>query len=327
MVFGKLAQTNVEVNVSVSLRSEKHDSAVLLVGGMGGALLSPEVLLSGNTNCQVPDLPKSVSDGSLLLTPGDNKILHCGGMGDMFVDAKCFELIKGQEWRKHSLLGWPRHGRMQVSMKNGNYVFSTFMLDRPPGEPRETTSDFLPKNSNTWQVGPKVPGEEMIAACVVRISDEEFVVLGGRDRYFRYYSNRIIKYNTRTQSWDKRWGNLRHGRSSHGCTYVDGNIIVAGGVVTRYNIPLRSTEIISVATGDSKLVGNMQEERSGLALVTVGEGLTQKVLAIGGRNGHNTALSSVEIFDGNFWSMAPFSLQHPREHMAYLPIADDLVCA
>jgi len=91
---------------------------------------------------------------------------------------------------------------------------------------------------------------------------------------------------------------------------------------------MSSTEIISVATGDSKLVGNMQEERSGLALVTVGEGLTQKVLAIGGWNGHNDALSSVEIFDGNFsWSLAPFSLQHPREDMAYLPIADDLVCA
>jgi len=206
---------------------------------------------------------------------------------------------------------------MQVSMEDGNYVF---------GEASgKTTSDYLPKNSNTWQVGPKLPGDYIWHGCVVRISNEEFVVLGGVDSY-RYTSNKMIKYNTRTKSWTKNWGNLVQGREhGHGCTYVDGNIIVAGG--WGEGGWLRSTEIISVATGVSRLVGDMHEKRHLFALVTVGKGQSQRVLAIGGTNG-NYSLSSVEIFDGQAgtWSLAPFSMEEPRKVMAYLSIADDL-CA
>merc|ERR1712212_546245 len=163
----------------------------------------------------------------------------------------------------------------------------------------------------------------MKSGCVVRLTNEEFAVLGGAKDYSGP-SSRMIKYNTRTQSWTNNWGNLVQARSGHRCTFVDGNIIVAGGFGDGEY--LKSTEIISVATGVSRLVGDMHEKRAGFALVTVGKGQSQRVLAIGG--GNDEAMSSVEIFDiqEETWSLAPFSLEEPRYNMAYLPIADDL-CA
>merc|ERR1711974_266475 len=134
------------------------------------------------------------------------------------------------------------------------------------------TSDYLPRNSNQWISGPVVPGEEMEYGCVVRISPEEFAVIGGYDGSGAS-STRTVKYNTKTMKWSE-WGNLVQARWKHGCTLVDGNIIVAGGWGDgRY---LRSTEVISVETGISRLVGDMHEARADFALVTVGEGQSKE---------------------------------------------------
>merc|ERR1712029_400290 len=135
----------------------------------------------------------------------------------------------------------------------------------------------------------------------------------------------MVKYNTRTKTWSE-WGNLVRKRHDHGCTLVDDKVIVAGGYTWgRY---LRSTEVVSVETGISRLVGDMHEGRFGVALVTVG-GQRQRVLAIGGsniENGNITSFSSVEIFgtEDETWSFAPFSMRQARFGMANLVITDNI---
>ena len=70
----------------------------------------------------------------------------------------------------------------------------------------------------------------------------------------------------------------------------------------------------------------MHEERYGVALVTVGEGQSQRVMAIGGSNNGGVVLSSAEIFDTTTetWSMSPDSMEQARDFMAYITINDNI---
>jgi len=285
-------------------------------------LKSSEVLLSRKTPCHFPDLPhgSSTESGSMFpftqtlsLTPRD-KILYCGGFSD---DNKCYELdVEQGRWTHHSLLGENISVSISVSMPDGNYLFGFNSTNYT------ISSSYLPRDSNKWETGPVVPvNDEMhIVGCGVKISPDEFALIGGSD-ISGDTTTRIVKYNTRTKTWSEL-GNLVIGRTGHGCTLVENNIIVAGG----HGNEGRSTEVISVETGISRLVGDMHEERWGVALVTVGDGESQRVMAIGGEYGYRTPQSSVEIFNTTTetWSLAPFSMEEARSLMGYLTVTDNV---
>ena len=161
----------------------------------------------------------------------------------------------------------------------------------------------------------------MAHGCIAKISNEEFVIIGGFDG--TSLTARMVKFNTRNRTWYENQNALVQGRSYHGCTFINGNVIVSGGIDGNLD-DLDSTEIINVQTGKSRIVGRMSEQRVGLALVTAGN----RVLAIGGYTGFGVGyrgfdgnyLSSVEEFniEEETWSKTPFSM---NEAAAYLKFA------
>jgi len=201
---------------------------------------------------------------------------------------------------------------MQVDMPGGSYIFDSDWVSG------RTTSEFLPSNSNSWVAGPTVPGRRMWVGCVVKISNEDFLIIGGYDG--QDSSTRIVKFNTRSGTWEDNWGSLLQGRRSHGCTYTSGKVIVAGGYDEGR---LKSTEIIDVDRKQSRSAGNMREKRHSFALVTV----NNKVLAIGGYGG-GQYLSSVEEFnlEEETWSVAPYSMEEARGFFGYLVVPEDKIC-
>ena len=61
-------------------------------------------------------------------------------------------------------------------MPNGMYIFGGGRRSAPRSE---DTYEFLPRNSNSWQMGSvKIP-KGFIMGCVVKISDDEVVLIGG----------------------------------------------------------------------------------------------------------------------------------------------------
>ena len=290
--------------------------AVLLVGGSDGSYLkSSEVLLpsGGSRQCNVPDLPAPAGGGSVITK--STEIHFCGGINPPNGEGNdCYQLISGVWTLQSQKLAASTDDRMQVDMPGGSYIFN-----KPFGS-SQTTSEFLPSDSNSWVPGPTVPGRQMRDGCVVKISDEDFLIIGGDEG--PDFSTRIVKFNTRSGTWEDNWGSLLQKRWGLGCTYASGKVIVAGG--SDGAMMLESTEIIDVDGRQSRSAGNMSEKRYGLALVTV----NNKVLAIGGFNG-DEFLSSVEEFnlEEETWSMASYSMEKgPRYIPGYLVVPEDEIC-
>ena len=161
---------------------------------------------------------------------------------------------------------------------------------------------------------------------VNEISSRESFEGGYGDEYDREELSRIVKYNTRTRTWQQDWGRLFQGRASHGCTFVDGKVIVAGGYRIEDDIYLRSTEIVDVDSRQTRPASNMVVSRNGAALVNA----NGRVLAIGGITDDKNpkSLKSVEEFDleRETWSLAPFSLDQHRSSMSYLVVPEHKIC-
>jgi len=254
-----------------------------------------------------------ITSGSLITK--STEIHFCGGSPN---GKECHKFIDGAWTRQSQELATSRDDRMQVDMPGGSYIFDTVSSG--------TTYEFLASDSNNWVAGPTVPGRWMKKGCVVRISNEDFLIIGGYDDRSDDddRSTRIVKFNTRSRTWEDNWGSLLQARAFHGCTYTLGKVIVAGGYNDFYGGYLSSTEIIDVDSKQSRSAGNMSEKRYGFALVTV----NNKVLAIGGRRGTLDYLSSVEEFnlEEGTWSMAPYSMDEAREEFAYLVVPEDNIC-
>ena len=106
------------------------------------------------------------------------QVLFCGGKKEIGYRLGCYQL-RGNSWIDHS--HWkdseyelhPRFQMMQVTMPKGVYILSL------PVESNALVVDFLPKHSSIWQSGGPLPAGRMSAGCVVKISDDEFLVIGG----------------------------------------------------------------------------------------------------------------------------------------------------
>ena len=118
------------------------------------------------------------------MTADNKQVLFCGGEKDSgHAGSWCYQL-RGNAWIKHSQWqdsSYKRSNRMQVTMPDGVYIFSM--------RNNKTTSDFLPRGSTNWQAGPTVPMGPMNYGCVVKISDEEFLIIGG---WYPYLAERYV---------------------------------------------------------------------------------------------------------------------------------------
>merc|ERR1712013_577604 len=124
--------------------------------------------------------------------------------------------------------------------------------------------------------------------CMVTTGDSQAIMTGGHG-----CSKCVYKYNMETGA-STQLQNMNEGRSSHGCAlYQYGGeeyVLVAGGWDGHHN--LRSSEVLSLTTGQWRVVGDLRESKRALQLAVIEGGV---VVATGGRVG--TVVDSVEIFD------------------------------
>ena len=306
------------------LKFKGFDSqSVLILGGYNHAkMLDSSEVFFANDACHVPSLPNGENPGnSLLLTTGDHKVLTCGGRHNSDCTKICLVLdVQNGHWTNHSHLMYPRYYSIGISMPEGNYVFGGY------GSPK--TSDFLPKFSNTWKVGPSIPSKGIFEGCGLRISNHEIILIGGYSSV-----NVVIKYNTQTNGWTGM-PNLIQGRYAHGCALINDKIIVSGGFNEK-GFKLRSTEIIPLRGGGvPRFGGNLNIARSYLGLLAVvggGTGRFPRILAFGGYNPSGPSagyLNSIEIWNDETeeWKMAPFSMREARSGFGYLALPESTMC-
>ena len=195
-------------------------------------------------------------------------------------------------------------------MPNGVYIFGGFSSP--------ATSDFLPKNNNVWQAGPTIPNGFQ-DGCSLKISEEEILLIGGSGT-----RDRILNYNTKTNSFSTWESTLQQGREGHSCVLLNDFILVVGGDGDG-NI-LRSTEVIPLANGIPRYGGNLNTARREFGLATIG-GHYKKAISFGGYYGSND-LSTVEEWDEDTeeWKLAPYSLEEGKGDFASLAVPPQMVC-
>lgn len=265
-------------------------------------------LLHGPKSCRIPDLPEFSYGHVLLLTSNGDNILNCGGSRNK----NCYNLeIQAERWNQHSILTQVRSFSTAVTMANGVYIFG--------GESSPTTSDFLPKNNNgVWQAGPAIPNG-FKWGCGLKISEEEILLIGGQGT-----EDRILHFNTRTNSFSTWESTLQQGRRRHSCVLLNDLILVVGG--RGDGNYLSSTEIIPLANGIPRYGGNLNTDRNSFGLATIG-GHYKKAISFGGYDDSNR-FSTVEEWDEDTeeWKLAPYSLEEEKNNFASLAVPPQMVC-
>ena len=168
-------------------------TSVLIVGGtISDISLQPELeILGGHANCEMPEVKGLILNACLFKHKND--ILLCGGYGSY--EKECLRL---------ETIGWLHYNDMIylreivdaicVEMKHSTYVLGS----GTGSDSGYKTSEILKHNSNTWEIGPSIPGGFGFggAGCSVRISKKELLIIGGG-----LHKNRILKLDTDDNRW------------------------------------------------------------------------------------------------------------------------------
>jgi len=284
--------------------------AVLIVGGYNGRrLASGEVLRPGGKQreCFIPSLPNGGSyEGVMILTPGDHKVLRCGGSGSSY-ERLCLELdVQNGAWKEHSTLPGEAY-RNGVTLANGVYLFS------------ESAIYFLPRLSRSWQeIELEHTLPRSIEYCVVKTSETGFHLIGQTS----------WKYDSLTNSWTKLESLGLHADAYFACAMINNKIIVTGGynrgdVSTTQVIPLTNGNV----AGPARSVGDMNLRRPDHRMAVVG-GKYPRLMVLGGGDGFRSYHRSVEVWqpDEEKWEMAPYEMATAREDFGILAVPDALVC-
>ena len=286
-------------------------NSVLLVGGVNtnhvnSKIASGEVIKKGG-KCYIPHLRHGgVFAQTLILTPGDNKVLHCGGQQAPYKHL-CLELdIQNGAWKQHSTLPGNADSAKSVTLENGVYLFT-----------ESGSVFFLPRMSRSWQIIYK-PTINFWSYCVVKTSETGFHLIGQTS----------YKYDTLTNSWTKLKSLGLFYRECFSCAMIDNKVIVAGGrigstyISTTQVIPFKNGNV----AGTPRYVGNLNLSRGFHGMVVVG-GKYPRVMVFGGWRGKYTT-GSIEVWqpDQEKWKMAPYYTATARFRFGILALPDSLVC-
>merc|ERR1712098_779290 len=191
-------------SVCVSSEMETEISGPLMaIGGFNGSnQRSAEVV---NTSCDFP-LPETRWD-HMSVTTKDGKTLVCGGRTSSELDTpSCLQFdYESKSWKEHSqLLSNYRSQARAMTLSRGTYVLGAERYD-------SNSSEFLATGSSVWTQGPHIPGEGVFSSCVAKLSDTEFVILGGL-----HDETQARVYDEAKDEW-RSWPRLTVGVDGHSC--------------------------------------------------------------------------------------------------------------
>jgi len=101
--------------------------------------------------------------------------------------------------------------------------------------------------------GPDVPGEGVFASCSAKLSDTEFVILGGAKD-----GRQARVFNEETGEW-REWPRLTKEVYGQACVTLGDIVLMAGGYS---NGPTARTVIFDIATGSAREVASLKYPRA-----------------------------------------------------------------
>jgi len=256
-------------------RGLECEEAVMLVTGGDGGLNQAEVYSSTNSCItSLPTLPDLRQKHTVDYVSGN--VLLCGGYSSPLT---CLTLEDDKTWTQHSHTTRNRSYHGSAIHKSDLYLV---------GGLSSTAEVFRHDDNNDGAWDYAWDTREGTDGCMVTTGDSQAIMTGGHG-----CSKCVYQYNMETGA-STQLQNMNEGRSSHGCAlYQYGGeeyVLVAGGWDGHHN--LRSSEVLSLTTGQWRVVGDLRESKRALQLAVIEGGL---VVATGGRVG--TVVDTVEIFD------------------------------
>jgi len=256
---------------------------------------------------------------SFSVTTNDGKTLICGGFSRKGPARYCFLFdYRSMSWRLPTsyLLRKDRIDASAVSLSKGAYVLGG------DGKDSIKSSEFLPTGTTNWFPGPKIPGEGVSQACVAKLNEKAFVVLGGWNdgHQARVYNEGNGKENK--GKWTN-WPSLKHWVARQSCVTLGDKVLMAGGYggyKLRYT---GRTIIFDSRNGKALEVGSLKYPR-GLAGMGVSGG---RALILGGYDGW-VKRKDGEVFnmEKKEWEMADKSLKSPQHYLSLVSLAKKVEC-
>merc|ERR1711962_1051220 len=205
------------VNQLESSSDSSNTGSLMAIGGHNGTHISSVEVLS--TSCNFP-LPEARS-GHISVTTADGKSLVCGGATPSVFTASCLQFdSQSKTWEQHSSLKSSyRYSSSAIAFNQGVYILGgTGDIIR--------SSEFLATGSSEWIPGPTIPGRGVQLSCAAKLSDTEFVILGGSDG--PGVVDQALVYSTTQKQW-REWPRLSEGVFGQSCVTLGDMILMAGG--------------------------------------------------------------------------------------------------
>lgn len=210
------------------------NNSIVIVDGRTVKLFEEE------ENCSIPQLPKAGSDRPVLFQHGKD-VLLCGGLR---YKKDCIKL-------DHSKKKWTNYNSLHIACLYSTAVAikdAVYVLGGDEGYGLPTANEMLKHDKTKWKEKKAVPFD-LDGGCGVKISDNEFVVIGGDSRSGPDYIRKIRKFNTIKNKWHNPGIELHQGRYLHACAKFKNKIIIIGGQTEKdgHQLGSNSTEIIDIS--------------------------------------------------------------------------------
>merc|ERR1719481_455510 len=178
------------------------------------------------------------------------------------------------------------------------------------------SSEFLATGSSVWTQGPHIPGRGVYGSCVAKLSDTEFVILGGS-----HDSSQALVYNEETGEW-REWPRLTVSVIRQSCLGLGDTVLMAGGWNWNGGYT-RRTVIFDTKTGSAREVASLKYPRALAGMVLYGG----KPLILGGYDG-SVRRSDGEIWniDTETWEEADIHLNSARNSFSLVTMSQEMEC-
>ena len=246
-------------------------AAVLLAGG---SLLSPyrvdaastAELYSPGRNCSpLPSLPSPRAEAAMVRGPS-GEVLLCGGTGPSTspgAHTDCLQLDRNGSWVHHSLLTTERVGGALV--RAGGQLFMVGGVEARQGSEHWGGGGQWEAGGASLPLGVR----SVYGHCLLPYNGDSFLLLGGLREQTGYSTSAgVDMYNTTTGQWTQ-WPDMRRARRNQACAWVEGGLLVAGGVGEEEGTAT-TAEFLDMALNTWVEVGEMTFSREGGQMAVLG---------------------------------------------------------
>ena len=300
---------------------QKGETSVIVTGGVSpdGSVSKVEILGNSISDSNIQNL--FAADHSMLLH--DKDILLCGGYSLL---KQCLKL-EGSRWIFHSKMNKERSSSTGISMPSASYVISGYYYLNSFEILEQSTTNWVEGSSEMPQIEPITPN-----SCSIRISDHEFLVIGGGASPY----DKILKFDTRNNSWNVSSLTLPQERFDNTCFLYQNKVIIVGGYVistehgtqttNRTDIIDLNGEEMNIRKGGSLNIARVDH---GMGVITIDN--SSVLIVFGGTTNtyDGEILSSVEVWDpvDESWTISTtLNITEPRYSLGFVTVPNELLC-